>query len=159
MTPVLTVELQVRKKITNSLTESISQLIFPAANIHKAGGFMSNFWPVHLRSNMAFHQSGHPDLHRVLWHSPRAWRPLLEDPVTHSGSPEHLWAFGNTCTEPYFWCPMKCFLSWSFWRHVQLAVSIGNSRFNDIMEAGLPNDSVKPLPQSDMWVWQEFWFN
>lgn len=34
----------------------------------------------------------------------------------------------------------------------QLAVSIGNTRFNDIMEAGLPNDSVKPLPQSDMWV-------
>lgn len=32
----------------------------------------------------------------------------------------------------------------------QLAVSIGNTRFNDIMEAGLPNDSVKPLPQSDM---------
>uniref|UniRef100_H3DIQ9 Arf-GAP with SH3 domain, ANK repeat and PH domain-containing protein 3 n=1 Tax=Tetraodon nigroviridis TaxID=99883 RepID=H3DIQ9_TETNG len=31
-----------------------------------------------------------------------------------------------------------------------LAVSIGNSRFNDIMEAGLPNDSVKPLPQSDI---------
>nr|XP_015825361.2 arf-GAP with SH3 domain, ANK repeat and PH domain-containing protein 3 [Nothobranchius furzeri] len=31
-----------------------------------------------------------------------------------------------------------------------LAVSIGNTRFNDIMEAGLPNDSVKPLPQSDM---------
>uniref|UniRef100_A0AAQ5ZX07 ArfGAP with SH3 domain, ankyrin repeat and PH domain 3 n=1 Tax=Amphiprion ocellaris TaxID=80972 RepID=A0AAQ5ZX07_AMPOC len=28
-----------------------------------------------------------------------------------------------------------------------LAVSIGNTRFNDIMEAGLPNDSVKPLPQ------------
>lgn len=35
---------------------------------------------------------------------------------------------------------------------LQLAVSIGNTRFNDIMEAGLPNDSVKPLPQSDMWV-------
>lgn len=35
----------------------------------------------------------------------------------------------------------------------QLAVSIGNTRFNDIMEAGLPNDSVKPLPQSDMWVY------
>uniref|UniRef100_A0A8C6L6U1 ArfGAP with SH3 domain, ankyrin repeat and PH domain 3 n=1 Tax=Nothobranchius furzeri TaxID=105023 RepID=A0A8C6L6U1_NOTFU len=31
-----------------------------------------------------------------------------------------------------------------------LAVSIGNTRFNDIMEASLPNDSVKPLPQSDM---------
>ncbi|KAG8013311.1 Arf-GAP with SH3 domain [Nibea albiflora] len=31
-----------------------------------------------------------------------------------------------------------------------LAVSIGNTRFNDIMEAGLPNDSVKPLPHSDM---------
>lgn len=39
-----------------------------------------------------------------------------------------------------------CFVS------LQLAVSIGNTRFNDIMEAGLPNDSVKPLPQSDMWV-------
>uniref|UniRef100_A0A3Q3WLH2 Uncharacterized protein n=1 Tax=Mola mola TaxID=94237 RepID=A0A3Q3WLH2_MOLML len=32
---------------------------------------------------------------------------------------------------------------------LQLAVSIGNTRFNDIMEAGLTNDSVKPLPQSD----------
>uniref|UniRef100_A0A4W5N7F5 ArfGAP with SH3 domain, ankyrin repeat and PH domain 3 n=1 Tax=Hucho hucho TaxID=62062 RepID=A0A4W5N7F5_9TELE len=31
-----------------------------------------------------------------------------------------------------------------------LAVSIGNTRFNDIMEASLPNDSIKPLPQSDM---------
>ncbi|CDQ86246.1 unnamed protein product [Oncorhynchus mykiss] len=31
-----------------------------------------------------------------------------------------------------------------------LAVSIGNTRFNDIMEANLPNDSIKPLPQSDM---------
>ncbi|XP_016893766.1 arf-GAP with SH3 domain, ANK repeat and PH domain-containing protein 3 [Cynoglossus semilaevis] len=31
-----------------------------------------------------------------------------------------------------------------------LAVSIGNTRFNDIMEAGLPNDAIKPLPQSDM---------
>ncbi|KAM9355230.1 arf-GAP with SH3 domain, ANK repeat and PH domain-containing protein 3 [Pholidichthys leucotaenia] len=31
-----------------------------------------------------------------------------------------------------------------------LAVSISNTRFNDIMEAGLANDSVKPLPQSDM---------
>ena len=33
---------------------------------------------------------------------------------------------------------------------LQLAVSIGNTRFNDIMEAGLTNDSIKPLPQSDM---------
>ncbi|MBN3325207.1 ASAP3 protein, partial [Atractosteus spatula] len=31
-----------------------------------------------------------------------------------------------------------------------LAVSIGNTRFNDIMEAGLPSDSVKPLPNSDI---------
>uniref|UniRef100_A0A8C4GEW8 ArfGAP with SH3 domain, ankyrin repeat and PH domain 3 n=1 Tax=Dicentrarchus labrax TaxID=13489 RepID=A0A8C4GEW8_DICLA len=38
-----------------------------------------------------------------------------------------------------------------------LAVSIGNTRFNDIMEAGLPNDSVKPLPQSDMLV-PDFFF-
>ncbi|CAG10439.1 unnamed protein product [Tetraodon nigroviridis] len=37
-----------------------------------------------------------------------------------------------------------------------LAVSIGNSRFNDIMEAGLPNDSVKPLPQSDMNARKEY---
>ncbi|KAM9707451.1 arf-GAP with SH3 domain, ANK repeat and PH domain-containing protein 3 isoform 1-T1 [Menidia menidia] len=37
-----------------------------------------------------------------------------------------------------------------------LAVSIGNNRFNDIMEAGLPNDSVKPLPQSDMNARKEY---
>ncbi|XP_026158107.1 arf-GAP with SH3 domain, ANK repeat and PH domain-containing protein 3 isoform X2 [Mastacembelus armatus] len=37
-----------------------------------------------------------------------------------------------------------------------LAVSIGNTRFNDIMEAGLPNDSVKPLPQSDMNARKEY---
>lgn len=37
-----------------------------------------------------------------------------------------------------------------------LAVSIGNIRFNDIMEAGLPNDSVKPLPQSDMNARKEY---
>uniref|UniRef100_A0AAX7UCX3 Arf-GAP with SH3 domain, ANK repeat and PH domain-containing protein 3 n=1 Tax=Astatotilapia calliptera TaxID=8154 RepID=A0AAX7UCX3_ASTCA len=37
-----------------------------------------------------------------------------------------------------------------------LAVSIGNTRFNDIMEAGLPNDSVKPFPQSDMNARKEY---
>ncbi|XP_061598855.1 arf-GAP with SH3 domain, ANK repeat and PH domain-containing protein 3 isoform X1 [Cololabis saira] len=37
-----------------------------------------------------------------------------------------------------------------------LAVNIGNTRFNDIMEAGLPNDSVKPLPQSDMNARKEY---
>ncbi|XP_037652696.1 arf-GAP with SH3 domain, ANK repeat and PH domain-containing protein 3 isoform X1 [Sebastes umbrosus] len=37
-----------------------------------------------------------------------------------------------------------------------LAVSIGNTRFNDIMEAGLPNDSVKPMPQSDMNARKEY---
>uniref|UniRef100_A0A671VBI1 ArfGAP with SH3 domain, ankyrin repeat and PH domain 3 n=1 Tax=Sparus aurata TaxID=8175 RepID=A0A671VBI1_SPAAU len=37
-----------------------------------------------------------------------------------------------------------------------LAVSIGNTRFNDIMEAGLPNDSVKPLPHSDMNARKEY---
>uniref|UniRef100_A0A674MFZ2 ArfGAP with SH3 domain, ankyrin repeat and PH domain 3 n=1 Tax=Takifugu rubripes TaxID=31033 RepID=A0A674MFZ2_TAKRU len=37
-----------------------------------------------------------------------------------------------------------------------LAVSIGNSRFNDIMEACLPNDSIKPLPQSDMNARKEY---
>ncbi|XP_069576537.1 arf-GAP with SH3 domain, ANK repeat and PH domain-containing protein 2-like [Brachyistius frenatus] len=37
-----------------------------------------------------------------------------------------------------------------------LAVSIGNTRFNDIMEAGLPSDSVKPLPQSDMNARKEY---
>ncbi|XP_060919707.1 arf-GAP with SH3 domain, ANK repeat and PH domain-containing protein 3 [Labrus mixtus] len=37
-----------------------------------------------------------------------------------------------------------------------LAVSIGNTRFNDVMEAGLPNDSVKPLPQSDMNARKEY---
>ncbi|XP_047466606.1 arf-GAP with SH3 domain, ANK repeat and PH domain-containing protein 3 [Mugil cephalus] len=37
-----------------------------------------------------------------------------------------------------------------------LAVSIGNTRFNDIMEAGLPNDMVKPLPQSDMNARKEY---
>lgn len=42
---------------------------------------------------------------------------------------------------------------WMYCVSLQLAVSIGNTRFNDIMEAGLPNDSVKPFPQSDMWVW------
>ncbi|KAJ8287453.1 hypothetical protein COCON_G00001120 [Conger conger] len=38
----------------------------------------------------------------------------------------------------------------------RLAVSIGNTRFNDIMEAGLPNDTVKPLPQSDMNARKEY---
>ncbi|XP_067336529.1 arf-GAP with SH3 domain, ANK repeat and PH domain-containing protein 3 isoform X2 [Channa argus] len=37
-----------------------------------------------------------------------------------------------------------------------LAVSIGNTKFNDIMEACLPNDSVKPLPQSDMNARKEY---
>uniref|UniRef100_A0A8C7CMX9 ArfGAP with SH3 domain, ankyrin repeat and PH domain 3 n=1 Tax=Oncorhynchus kisutch TaxID=8019 RepID=A0A8C7CMX9_ONCKI len=37
-----------------------------------------------------------------------------------------------------------------------LAVSIGNTRFNDIMEANLPNDSIKPLPQSDMNARKEY---
>ncbi|RVE57347.1 hypothetical protein OJAV_G00215270 [Oryzias javanicus] len=37
-----------------------------------------------------------------------------------------------------------------------LAYSIGNTRFNDIMEMGLPNDYVKPLPQSDMNARKEY---
>lgn len=37
-----------------------------------------------------------------------------------------------------------------------LAVSIGNSKFNDVMEANLRDDSVKPLPQSDMNARKEF---
>ncbi|KAJ0062783.1 hypothetical protein NL108_007801, partial [Boleophthalmus pectinirostris] len=37
-----------------------------------------------------------------------------------------------------------------------LAVCIGNTRFNDIMEAGLPNDLVKPLPNSDMSARKEY---
>ncbi|XP_053701433.1 arf-GAP with SH3 domain, ANK repeat and PH domain-containing protein 3 [Synchiropus splendidus] len=37
-----------------------------------------------------------------------------------------------------------------------LAVSLGNTRFNDIMEAALPNDSVKPLPHSDMNARKEY---
>ncbi|KAJ8368915.1 hypothetical protein SKAU_G00089430 [Synaphobranchus kaupii] len=37
-----------------------------------------------------------------------------------------------------------------------LAVSVGNTRFNDIMEAGLPNDAVKPLPKSDMNARKEY---
>lgn len=32
----------------------------------------------------------------------------------------------------------------------QLAVSIGNAKFNDIMEINMPSDAVKPLPKSDM---------
>ncbi|XP_056332575.1 arf-GAP with SH3 domain, ANK repeat and PH domain-containing protein 3 isoform X1 [Danio aesculapii] len=37
-----------------------------------------------------------------------------------------------------------------------LAVSIGNARFNDIMEVNLPNDAVKPLPKSDMTARKEY---
>ncbi|XP_077476946.1 arf-GAP with SH3 domain, ANK repeat and PH domain-containing protein 3 [Stigmatopora argus] len=37
-----------------------------------------------------------------------------------------------------------------------LPVSIGNTRFNDIMEAGLPSDAIKPLPQSDMNARKEY---
>ncbi|KAL2076853.1 hypothetical protein ACEWY4_027551 [Coilia grayii] len=37
-----------------------------------------------------------------------------------------------------------------------LAVSIGNTRFNDIMEANLPNDAVKPVPRSDMTARKEY---
>ncbi|XP_031435941.1 arf-GAP with SH3 domain, ANK repeat and PH domain-containing protein 3 [Clupea harengus] len=37
-----------------------------------------------------------------------------------------------------------------------LAVSIGNTRFNDIMEANLPNDTVKPVPRSDMTARKEY---
>ncbi|XP_028294059.1 arf-GAP with SH3 domain, ANK repeat and PH domain-containing protein 3 [Gouania willdenowi] len=37
-----------------------------------------------------------------------------------------------------------------------LVVSVGNTRFNDVMEAGLPNDSVKPLPHSDMNARKEY---
>uniref|UniRef100_A0A672MW15 Arf-GAP with SH3 domain, ANK repeat and PH domain-containing protein 1-like n=1 Tax=Sinocyclocheilus grahami TaxID=75366 RepID=A0A672MW15_SINGR len=37
-----------------------------------------------------------------------------------------------------------------------LAVSIGNAKFNDIMEVNLPNDAVKPLPKSDMTVRKEY---
>ncbi|XP_053488721.1 arf-GAP with SH3 domain, ANK repeat and PH domain-containing protein 3 [Ictalurus furcatus] len=37
-----------------------------------------------------------------------------------------------------------------------LAVSIGNNKFNDVMEANLRDDSVKPLPQSDMNARKEY---
>ncbi|XP_059374985.1 arf-GAP with SH3 domain, ANK repeat and PH domain-containing protein 1-like isoform X2 [Carassius carassius] len=37
-----------------------------------------------------------------------------------------------------------------------LAVSIGNAKFNDIMEVNLPNDAVKPLPKSDMTARKEY---
>lgn len=37
-----------------------------------------------------------------------------------------------------------------------LAVSIGNSKFNDIMEVNLPNDAIKPLPKSDMTARKEY---
>ncbi|XP_076835215.1 arf-GAP with SH3 domain, ANK repeat and PH domain-containing protein 3 isoform X2 [Brachyhypopomus gauderio] len=37
-----------------------------------------------------------------------------------------------------------------------LAVSFGNSRVNDVMEASLRDESVKPLPQSDMNARKEF---
>uniref|UniRef100_A0A8C2HZ80 ArfGAP with SH3 domain, ankyrin repeat and PH domain 3 n=1 Tax=Cyprinus carpio TaxID=7962 RepID=A0A8C2HZ80_CYPCA len=37
-----------------------------------------------------------------------------------------------------------------------LAVSIGNAKFNDIMEVNLPNDLVKPLPKSDMTARKEY---
>ncbi|XP_062862796.1 arf-GAP with SH3 domain, ANK repeat and PH domain-containing protein 3 isoform X2 [Trichomycterus rosablanca] len=37
-----------------------------------------------------------------------------------------------------------------------LAVSIGNRKFNDVMEANLRDDSLKPLPQSDMNARKEY---
>ncbi|KAI4897039.1 hypothetical protein NFI96_014399 [Prochilodus magdalenae] len=37
-----------------------------------------------------------------------------------------------------------------------LAVSIGNSRFNDVLEANLRDDSLKPLPTSDMNARKEY---
>ncbi|KAK3538177.1 hypothetical protein QTP70_032569, partial [Hemibagrus guttatus] len=37
-----------------------------------------------------------------------------------------------------------------------LAVSIGNNKFNDVMEANLRDDSVKPIPQSDMNARKEY---
>uniref|UniRef100_A0A673MVQ7 Arf-GAP with SH3 domain, ANK repeat and PH domain-containing protein 3-like n=1 Tax=Sinocyclocheilus rhinocerous TaxID=307959 RepID=A0A673MVQ7_9TELE len=37
-----------------------------------------------------------------------------------------------------------------------LAVSIGNAKFNDIMEINMPSDAVKPLPKSDMTARKEY---
>ncbi|XP_028833301.1 arf-GAP with SH3 domain, ANK repeat and PH domain-containing protein 3 isoform X2 [Denticeps clupeoides] len=37
-----------------------------------------------------------------------------------------------------------------------VAVSVGNSRFNDIMEANLPCEAVKPRPKSDMTARKEY---
>lgn len=37
-----------------------------------------------------------------------------------------------------------------------LAVSIGNTKFNDIMETTLPNDAIKPIPNSDMNARKEY---
>ncbi|XP_057200201.1 arf-GAP with SH3 domain, ANK repeat and PH domain-containing protein 3 isoform X2 [Triplophysa rosa] len=37
-----------------------------------------------------------------------------------------------------------------------LAVSIGNAKFNDVMEVNLPNDAIKPLPKSDMTARKEY---
>lgn len=74
----------------------MSVILFITKNIHQL--FLDCFCSVYLRSNMAVDQFGHSDLYRVLWHPQRAGCPLFQDPVTHSGPSEHLWASGNKCT-------------------------------------------------------------
>lgn len=70
--------------------------------------------------------------------------PLTVKQIFSSASP-----FVNSVESAVFrcvWVLINC--AFVFW--LKLAVSIGNAKFNDVMEVNLPNDAIKPLPKSDM---------
>lgn len=51
------------------------------------------------RPNVVVHQPGHSHLHRVFRDPQGAGSPLLQDPVSDSGCPQHLRALGKSPTD------------------------------------------------------------
>lgn len=115
------------------------------------------------RSNMALHKPGCVDLHRMLWNPSGNGGPLLQNTVSDTGCLGHVWTLGK-----FFWRLGPCLAKIVKIQVVmvlnvlQLANSIGNAGFNEIMEANLSAEEIpKPSPSSDMWVtdlfhWQPF---
>lgn len=108
----------------------------------------------HCRSNMALYEPGCVDLHRMLWNPSGNGGPLLQNTVSYTGCLGHVWTLGK-----FLWQLGPCLTEIAKIQFVtvlnvlQLANSIGNAGFNEIMEANLSAEEIpKPNPSSDMWL-------
>lgn len=112
----------------------------------------------HCRSYMALHKPGRVDLHRMLWNPSGIGGPLLQNTVSDTGCLGHVWTLGK-----FLWQLGPCSVEIAKIQVVtilnvlQLANSIGNAGFNEIMEANLSAEEIpKPNPSSDMWATDPF---